>query len=54
MAHLVKHLLYNYKDVSLHSRRYGEKPGLVAYARNPSTDEAETGRSLGLTGQPVC
>lgn len=27
---------------------------MVAYARNPSTGEAETGGSLGLTGQPVC
>lgn len=54
MAHLVKHLLYNYKDVSLRHRRYGEKSSMVAYARNPSTGEAETSRFLGLTGQPVC
>ena len=38
----------------LDPQKYGEKSGMVAYARNPSTGEAETGGSLGLTGQPVC
>lgn len=53
MAQTVKHLPQKSEDFSLMFRTYVKKLGVVACAWNPRAGEVETGRFLGLAGQPV-
>lgn len=49
----IKYLSYKHKDPSSVSSTYIKMSDLVACPCNPKTGKAETGESLGLTGQPV-
>lgn len=49
-AQPMKWVLYNYEDPSSSLRNIVKKAGMEACTYNPSSEEAETGRCLELTG----
>lgn len=53
MAWLVKHLLCEYKDLSLNSTNTCRKLGMVGYACNSSDWKWRLGGLPGLTAQPM-